>query len=144
MNNQFDFVKMREQLKEMLNSTTKEQLIEWLEMDSKRMSQSQSIKDLSVDEKLKLLSSITSQTGWCVSCDQEKVVHEMCLDCALELGRNNPIDKIEISEEEINNLKKVCSILQEHRLQIGPGQYLGGHIFGEFKAIVERLNRKIK
>lgn len=35
----------------------------------------------------------------CVSCDQKKVTHELCLDCAVKLGRDNPSKQEEIQSE---------------------------------------------
>lgn len=43
----------------------------------------------------------------CVSCDQEKIVHEICLDCAIKLGHDNPkkIEGVRSAEDkELKNL----------------------------------------
>lgn len=44
-------------------------------------------------DKAKDEESTSKELSTCVSCEEEKEVHQLCLECAVKLGRDNPIEQ---------------------------------------------------
>jgi hypothetical protein len=87
----------------------------YCELSSPSKAESEEKKEPSIKE---MFENIVNEKGTCVSCDQEKETHELCLQCASELSSSREQVLQEEIEILVNYLKDIVNSERKHPYEL--------------------------